>query len=386
MDAPTPQPRLLARLSEASRSILLLGVLLYFFGFLTMSSYLARFGIASFDILNARFAVAGVLVLVPLMFVFWVAWQFAKLFPGPFLAQNRSQRLAFLFLLPTTASAAGGAFSNLFKLGTYGTPVSADALKYHPLATWDFVGHRLGSAFVTGYLVTVVAYVLFPTVAIYLLVATVRSIARRNRRKITHPTTPPTTPHTQQAESPQKPLLSGWRLRLAWLLEATLISYLVINVVYAYLAVANTLADFATIRNSQFDSTTMGYWLLLSISGFYGFLVAYDVRAKGFMKSFVESFSSPHMTASLFTVVIVPLLSSIMLFGSAIFPRISYTIGGGQPREVVLPENNTLGVTSGDDLFLLGESSQDYYFVVLRDSSARAIQISKAVVPLIITK
>jgi hypothetical protein len=132
-DAPTHQPRLLARLSEASRSILLFGVLLYFFGFLTISSYLARFGIASFDILNARFAVAGVLVLVPLVFVFWVAWQFATMFPRPdyFQAHNRSQRMWFLYLLPTTASFAGAAFSNLFKLGTYSAPITSDALKYH---------------------------------------------------------------------------------------------------------------------------------------------------------------------------------------------------------------------------------------------------------------
>lgn len=400
IDSAASPPRLLSRLSDASRSILLLGLLLYFFGFLTVSSYLARFGIATFDILNARFAVAGVLVLVPLMFVFWTAWHFGKQFPksGYFKAQGRGIRFTFLFFLPIIASYAGSVFSLLFRLGTYSAPVSADSLMYHALAPWDYVGHHIipaipailpGGAFVTGYTVTIAAYILLP---LYFIVLTAEWALRRARirpRAVLEaaPARAAVADGTPAAaDRPDEPQQRRWLHHGLRLLEVCLIVYLAIDAIYAYEAVANRLADFSTIRSMDLDSSTMGYWLLLSIGGFYLFLMSHDVTSKGLLRAAIDSFGSPQVTANLFSVVVVPLLSSILLFGSAIFPRISYTIGGGQPREVGLPGANALGTTSQDQVFLIGESSQAYFLVVLRGSSGRAVQVSKSELPMIITR
>ena len=50
---------MLENLKELSKVLLIPAAILYFFGFICITAYLARFGIISFDIVSSRFIIAG---------------------------------------------------------------------------------------------------------------------------------------------------------------------------------------------------------------------------------------------------------------------------------------------------------------------------------------
>jgi len=58
---------MLAKIQDISKLSLIGGIILYLFGFMCISAYLSRFGIVSFDIINARFAIAGIFPLAALV-------------------------------------------------------------------------------------------------------------------------------------------------------------------------------------------------------------------------------------------------------------------------------------------------------------------------------
>jgi hypothetical protein len=374
--------------------LLILGTVLYVLGFLTMSSYLARFGIVTFDIFNARFVVAGIITALPLAFVFWVSWKLANVAPlREVFKPEGSPRLWLLLILPGTANFAGSTFAAIYRFGAYVAPMPRNATQFHPLGPWDFIGAHLPLepapswvGFVLCYTALVVAYVGVPIIVVYGLAALIRH-GLRARPGATRKPSQPAVPPSESTTPAPKPAPTGWRLHLVWFRASVVLVILLMQLIYAYLSLRTALADFWTLDNSQFDSSAMGYWLLLSIGGVYAVLDAYDVPRKGLAKSVSEGFGRSHgEAAQLLNMSLVPLLGSILLFGSCIFPRVSYVIGGGQPRPIVLPDGNALGTTAKDHVLLLGESSQHYFVVVLRDSVGRAIQVSKGLLPMIVTR
>jgi len=64
-----------------SKVFFVIGVVLYFFGFISLNSFLSRFGMISFDVVNSRFVFAGFFSLLSVGLVVLVAWTMSKEIP-----------------------------------------------------------------------------------------------------------------------------------------------------------------------------------------------------------------------------------------------------------------------------------------------------------------
>lgn len=66
------------KVKDASKILFTIGVVLYTFGFITISSFWGRFGIITFDIINARFLIAGFFCLFSIVVSAGLAWYVYK--------------------------------------------------------------------------------------------------------------------------------------------------------------------------------------------------------------------------------------------------------------------------------------------------------------------
>ena len=84
--------------------------------------------------------------------------------------------------------------------------------------------------------------------------------------------------------------------------------------------------------------------------------------------------------------IFIPIIAALILFGQVILPRIPFSIGGGEPREIELKIKHDLPVDHESRLFLIGESSQFIFVVAHNKSDQRAFQINKSEVEYIQTR
>jgi len=74
--------------------------------------------------------------------------------------------------------------------------------------------------------------------------------------------------------------------------------------------------------------------------------------------------------------VITPLFVVEYTFGAAIFPRIPFSIGGGQAREIEIFTSHNTAEFSMERLFLIGESSQSIFVLAFDNYGHSALQIN----------
>lgn len=151
-----------------SKILTFLGVVFYFLGFLTVTSFLARFGIVNFQIFNARFIVAGVITCVSMLMVGALAWHMYASFPITKIFDYTKWSLRFVryFTLPLLVSGASIGLIWFFNLGKYEAPVTTEALNFKPsFGAYDFIGEYINKIHLSNlsfdYILKYTLYILF---------------------------------------------------------------------------------------------------------------------------------------------------------------------------------------------------------------------------------
>jgi hypothetical protein len=89
-----------------------------------------------------------------------------------------------------------------------------------------------------------------------------------------------------------------------------------------------------------------------------------------------DALLSPTIFGNLLSLLVLPLMVSLLAFGVTIFPRIPYAVGGGEPRPVFVRMNVSPDPFKGKELLLIGESAQ-LLFVIAPSAGGSAFEINK---------
>ncbi len=388
-----PEKKLsLERLKDISQLGIVFAVLLYVLGFLTVNAFLARFGIVSFDIINARYLIAGILCLLPLSLVLWMAWHIGSTkMTLPFSVKRMGDRIGIYGNLIFWTFAISQAFVLLFNAGAIAKQYSAAKLTYTGMGKYDvaakylnFLDH-LGAMGYVLKMASNIAIVLILLILFFYVAGKVRfyfwpKAPAKENPKIKASVEKP------KVEKQEQPATKPVWLLIGRCIEAVLIAVLLAMLSYCYTRIRSDIFDFNSFENTKLSDGTFFAWFFGSISSTY---VLISLLQDGFSLDIRKLKKiRPDGASYLLQSVIVPIFGSIILFGQTIFPRIPYMIGGGQPRLINLQIRNQelLGLGSGSKLYLLGESSQFLYIAAISEEHGKALQINKNEVEFMTTK
>jgi hypothetical protein len=130
------------KLQAATKIIILPAILFYVGGFICVTGFLARFGFVTFDVINARFLIAGLHALLPLSFSLWLSWRVYKAITDKTLFTHAgfSRRIVLYTEMIIYPELAAIAFNALYTAADFSKMSDPDAFRYGPFGSWDFVG------------------------------------------------------------------------------------------------------------------------------------------------------------------------------------------------------------------------------------------------------
>lgn len=384
---------IIERLSEASKAVVVVGAALYAIGFFVIFAYMARFGMMSFDFVNSRFIVAGLHAALWVVAAVFVAWQMSAGMPEDlaFKAEDSIKRslilirgLLFLYIVSVVAVP-------FTEIGVYIRPSTSSTLEFVPYS-WDLVGQWCNHYLSVGhnasatFLIRSAACIWVYSIVLLLLIALLFQNGQI-RKFISGLQSKESSDAAVAAElgevmgrikaAPRQVEVWGFRA-----LEVSVISLYLSTWLYAALRLRLELMDFGSFPTKRltlglilawFSAFSIPLALLMTLFG--------DPRKYRIEKIADKVMMNPYLVAQ---VGVVPLLVSVLMFGSVIFPRIPYAVGGGEPRHVRVEMRNLERFS--EQAYLLGESSQLYFLVKQDLLSVRAVQLNKADVLLLETR
>ncbi len=368
------------------------GSILYLFGFLTINAYLGRFGIASFDILNARYVIAGIFSMCSIAIGLVVSWIAFKALPFKDFFDLNHFRKRGLTLIYIISSIFGLSFAvtTFFNLGRYQAPISADHLYFKAvIPNYDFLGDFISSLnIVSGsvdYLIKNTIYIFSYIFLLYLCIIAVCIIYSWIPRKkdAVSPATTEQNTNTEEDVAP-KPKKPTWMYLSLFLVDFIIISGYLAVAVYAYYKLRVNLFDFNSLSNTSLTSALVFSWLFGFVLTMYFFLNWTFPKAEVNLKLF--DFTDVNSYEMIFRQGVVPILGSIILFGWVIFPRIPFAIGGGQPREIEWKLKTEIPLDANSRIYLLDESSQFIFVATVSGTTSQAMQVGKEQVEYIRTR
>ncbi len=399
---------MLEKISDASKLVLLPTLMLYSLGFLVVSSYLAKFGFQTFDIVNARFVIAGLFPAISIGIAVYLGVDLRTMLMNcpPFNYQRSAAiaRLkAFFFYIARYILIRTAVIS--FLTAHY---VSSSPLKLRSFArpNWLFSIDPVDKALLSAismasgdqYFVGVFLWLFWRVIELSLLVLAVASVrwAYRRLSPVAQATVNQLDQSIEQAPSGELSPLETTetipRSRLPKLFSSiTAIAMGVcetIIVVSAMSGVVWSIAEiaFASAGPDNISSLTantpdsfgdaFSAWLLPTVLGiaFFTELVANKELAPQLDLFWKKMAVNPFL---LFQNLITPLVGSVLIFGVVVFPRIPFELGGGQPRPVTMTIKIPVPHLADGQLYLVGESAQFFFAVESDDRMQRALQVSK---------
>lgn len=396
---------MLAQLQEISKVIAIPVAALYFLGFVCVMGYLSRFGIVTFEIVNARFLIAGLFVLLALAMSLFSAWHIFRL-----LADVRSasiERRLFtwgaIIIIPLGMAAI---LSIVFAAGRRLTGGADVKFQFHPafgeydlfarLLTFPMSDRELEwlvKTVLNGWLYALASSLLISiALGFVLIVRRVQVWFVGAEQSGAGATTTAEARSEHSVAVPPSATREGAGLR--WLRRSVLplveipcVLLALLLVFYSYLKLRAELVDVSTVGTAHaLDISLLFAWV-------YGTAVSVVVALWISQIDFSDVFSSegriardPAKWPEVVQWLVAPVLLSVFIFGGSVFPRIPFSIGGGEPREVVLQTSD--GDWEGANIgrkYLLGETSQYFYVVSVGDKGGTAFQLSKSIVKYIQT-
>ena len=383
---------------DYSLYLLSVGALLYFFGFLTITAFLARFGIVNFEIINARYIIAGILSSISVCLVTYSAWYFYKviLLNKIFRSGEWHKRIVLYSAFIVESYSLSLIMTQLLNIGKYSSP--APVKDYKPLlGKYDFVGNLLTkinvprltpgySSALKDYLniaiyLTALLLLVMPVIYIVKKVFNISNKSQKKKIDIEKKTTKKIVSQESKFST------------VALILESLAILFVFLVYEKTFIIYKANLFDFQTF--TQIELTTQLYfaWFFNSTFSLYLFLNIFKVpRVFNHLKKikFATLLNNlpVNSIAGLIQMGVIPVLGSIILFGQLIYPRIPYTIGGGQPQEIYLDWQNSMYEISKDGrYFLIGETPDFLYVVNISGGhKPQALQINKGGVHIFATK
>jgi hypothetical protein len=391
---------MLTKIGELTKLALIPAAALYLLGFLSVTAYLSRFGIISFDILNARYLIAGVFPFAGMCASAALSFYFRQkvIDQELFTLNNSRQRwvhygsfILSIFLIASVLNA-------LLSFGRYREPDRVATLKHTSLGEYDLLGIALEwlhfdptSDF--GNIVKITIHLCGYLSVLALIILVMWKLARGMRRRSPTSSTPPAAP--EQLPLPEISLPTEQsnadplhKIACVVVAESLFASFLIALFFYSQKRLRAASFDFNSFDKP--NELTVGLtfsWLYLLVLGTFLVvgLLPRDLK-QTFAADELRKLIHPNVMWNLGYLVLIPLLASSFAFGAAIFPQISFSIGGGEPREAVVRLQTNLSNYDLDRAYLIGESGQFVYAVVIGGGEARALQINKDTIAYIETR
>jgi hypothetical protein len=390
---------MLEAFKEGSKLLVVPTALLYLLGFLCVTGYYGQFGIVTFEIANARFLIAGMLVAVALGFAAFGAWRLCEHVANAILSNRLSNIRTRLWLYAAVVFYPwffGVILTLLLSISQRGTVGSRLQLKLTPMfGSFDFVGGPLAKLFGTP---NDLAWIAFysANLAGWMLIAWILVEAGRelahlmgfkmivgNRSEAKSALTlQASTEVDGQAVSVAAPALAARsdapQARLIRALDIAAISVLVILFVYSTAKIYSEIFDLQTVGATLTLNIGLTFAWQYSATIFLFILFAPMVRRDQptALRDLAKEFLNFDRFSDVFQYVVVPLVALVFFFGATIFPRIPFSLGGGEPREVrVLTSVGEW--QSGKKVYLLGESSEFLFLITTDGQDARSFELNK---------
>ncbi|MDD2325470.1 MAG: hypothetical protein PHW63_05655 [Alphaproteobacteria bacterium] len=362
----------------------LVSIVLYVLGFLVVFSYMAGFGFSSYSIVNIKFIVAGLWAFVGLAFAFY-SFYYGLSFLHPILDDRNVFKRFFqmtsyarsicYFLFILTPFLTGSLFFLVVNsLGEQPFGKSPNLVASVGFGNYDIIGQFINTYFQFlptnpsySYILSHVVYV-FVYCSILILPYT---IYRRFRPKSAKP--------IFKKSSAKKKLIKNEKseqiyLRRWWdvYIDIFGIAFVAVSLLYAYKKLLVERVTITNFSSSSIHPGTLQVWLMNLVV----FLLAFKLL--GWANNWKNNIKKQDEFDNLVRSFLVPLIAAIISFGQVIYPRISYSIGGGRPRQVIIHERtDRLVDPTKDKVYLIDETSDYYFLVVQTPLQNKAIQLKK---------
>lgn len=395
---------MLKRIEEVSKALVVLGAILYLFGFITINSFLARFGIVSFDIVNSRFVFAGFFSFISTGFVIFIAWKLYQETPLSSIFDlkntNIGIRISKYMNIGFTILISEGILLTLLKLGKSYSATPGSVIIYARLfGAHDLFGSMIEKLKPDGFGIywflvkgslNIFLYVFLIYAGVFLINRALKFISKSGEKVVKVPSeikvpqvnseSPPPTPQISKPSSVQ-PSHFFWTC-----VDLTIIGCFLILGLYCYTRIMVDLVDVRAFQ-SGFDLTDglVFSWFYLYVMTVYLFLnTNFSSMVK---KPISEIFETKNINSLSFGLQqsVVPIVGGLVLFGQAIFPRIPFMIGGGEPRLVKIVSKEALPFKEGK-VYVIGESSEFIFLSVEDSGNLTAFQINKSEISYIQTR
>ena len=395
---------MLEQLKEASKILVIPTAVLYLLGFICITGYYGQFGIVTFDIANARFLVAGIYVAMALGVATLIAWQISTTLAAAVdtgAVKDVRVRLGLYTLFVIYNWIAAFALQRIFSVGQDATHAARPRLEFTPiLGLWDFVGNQLAGVssgrnddFIWIILCTLnVAGLLLCVWVVFELIRMVVDVIAPKRKpaakdaqgSVVVSAVPASALETQSSSaSPTDPQgrprpLAPTSARLLVGVEILAAAILLVLLAYSYLKIRADLFDLRSISDPRPLETLLVFaWMFGTSFAIAFFLPVTNEHTRqsefGFLKKYIDIGNFTQLAQFL----ILPILGSVFLFGGTVFPRIPFSLGGGEPHEVTITTKLGTWEKSVGRTYLLGESVQFLFVAAINGESGSAYAVSK---------
>jgi len=368
------------KLQALARVMFIPTIALYLGGFICMTGYLGRFGIVTFDVVNARFLIAGLHVLLAEFLAVWISWKIykAQLDRAVYTYARSIERYVLYGELLFSPYVASIGLHFLYGAADFTKMSSPESFHWRPWVQWDVAGAILRFIGIQGFGASLAFYLMFYGTLVVLLGVAIVILIHRRKRLQPETRIEPAAPVAKVASATKLPDTLRMRLILAFV-DVVLVSLIISAGIDSWWRIRSEIVDGASLNSLDFDIAynPLRAWFYATIFSILLFLIGLPKGLAQLSPSNFGQWLDPSNFADALSRFATPVLASMFLFGATIFPRIPLAIGGGMPRHV------TVSIKGGDqsfgagDRYLLGESSQFLFIVQVTGSAGRAFQINK---------
>jgi hypothetical protein len=392
------------RIFELSKFSFLLVIVLYILGFITISSFLGRFGFVNFDIVNARYIVAGVFPLAMLTLAIIFAWFLYTRddFDKAKICKKQVERFIYFYFFPPILWVISVLLVNVLTFVKDKPAQNAYNIKFTPffisfLFKNDFIGNFVGkinfskeSIFLNCVLKNFFYYSswLLIIVGLFCLIIYLLRFFKKKEPasgKVENIKKVEVKDAVTDIVNEHKKIgvFSGG---LFWFLLIDIIIYYVIIGIFSFRKIYTELFDFNNVSNFELTSGAIFAWLFSTSLMFFILFFTLKVPKKKISKDYFFSLFKSMGNINGVTIgiqwMLLPLISSLVFFGWVIFPRIPFSIGGGEPRKIELSTKIEI-VPNFETLYLVGESNSEIFVVGKNKAKITSLQINKSEISLI---
>lgn len=362
---------------------------LYFLGFLTVSSFLARFGIVTFDVINARYLVAGIACFIAIfaavicIHLSFNILKIRKIITPEGIFHRISAHITWICSLFTVSFL----YSLIFSVGKYTPPQDRNSIIFKPLfGKHDYIGKMINYFSFDKIQLQIiwiqwafnVGLYLLILMAIVAMVIKIVGLFQKNKVIASKQKVPPNieTTSVELNNKPEQKVEEGLLYFFALSCEVLILILEFCLFIFCTKIISTAVFDLPSLQGKlDLSGNIFFVWLYSITFGTHCWLVIINWQKKeGQISMLKDVFSDPEY---LVRVVTVPFLLSILYFGSIIYPRIPYAIGGGAPRSVEINLKNQNKIENQTNTFLIGESINEYFIVLLGGPNEGVYQINK---------